>query len=203
MMASTHALYGMAAGAVLASVTPGPASQAMLAGFVGGIVPDFDAYAAHRRTLHAPILGSGAAVLAVAVAVIAPGPLTLLAASALAGAALHAVMDIGGGGLSLEPWAEQPERAVYSHAHGRWLGPRRYIAYDGSVGDLALGVVAGIPLLVTTTGPLRVLVGGALVLSVAYVLVRRRLVAILRALLRRTPDRLQVLIPRRADEARE
>lgn len=203
MMASTHALYGMAAATAVAVVLPEVAPQALLAGFVGGFLPDLDAYAAHRRTLHAPVYGSILAGLAVGLALLAPGPFTVVLASAVTGAALHAVMDVGGGGLSLEPWANRPERAVYSHFHGRWLRPRRWIAYDGSPGDLVLAFAAGLPLLATTTGTLRLLVVGALALSVAYVLIRKRLVAILLVVLERIPDRLQRFVPRRVKDARK
>ena len=203
MMASTHGLYGMATATAVAMVLPEAAPQALLAGFVGGFVPDLDAYAAHRRTLHLPVYGSVVAVLALGFAVLAPGLLTVVLASAVVGAALHAVMDVGGGGLSLEPWADAPERAVYSHFHGRWLRPRRWVAYDGSPGDLVLAFGAGLPLLATTTGSLRLLVAGSLALSVAYALVRRRLVAILLVILERTPDRLQRFVPRRVEDARK
>ncbi len=202
MMASTHALYGMAAAMAIATVLPEAAPQALFAGFVGGFVPDLDVYASHRRTLHAPVYGSAVAGLAVGVAFLTPGPLTVVVASAAVGAALHAVMDVGGGGLSLEPWADQPERAVYSHFHGWWLRPRRWVAYDGSPGDLVLAFAAGLPLLVTATGSLRLLVAGALALSVAYALLRKRLVGILLAVLERTPDRLQRFVPRRVEDAR-
>lgn len=203
MMASTHALYGMAAATAVAVVLPEAAPHALVAGFVGGFLPDLDAYAAHRRTLHSPVYGSVLAGLALGLAVLAPGPLTVVLASAVTGAALHAIMDVGGGGLSLEPWTDRPERAVYSHFHQRWLRPRRWVAYDGSPGDLVLALAAGLPLLTTTTGTLRLLVAGALTLSVAYALVRKRLVAILLVVLEQIPDRLQRFVPQRIEDARK
>jgi hypothetical protein len=203
MMATTHALFGMAAGAVLAAVAPEHAPTAMLAGFAGGVVPDLDAYASHRRTLHAPVYGSVLAAGAVLAGVFVPGVLTVVIASALIGAALHAVMDIGGGGLSLEPWAEKPDRAVYSHFHQQWLAPRRYVAYDGSPGDLVLALAAGLPLLWLTAGNLRFLVAMTILLSVGYVAVRKRLLDILGAAIAHVPDRLQVVVPRRFEEARK
>jgi hypothetical protein len=199
MMATTHALYGMAVGASLLWVAPEFAPAAMLVGFAAGFLPDIDAYADHRRTLHFPVYFSLAAVPAVAAAALVPSLPTVLLATALVALGLHAVMDAGGGGLSLRPWDEQPDRAVYSHFHGRWIAPKRLVEYDGAPSDLLLALGAGLPLLLVTTGPTRALVAGTLVFSAGYVLVRKRLVAIVTVAIRYTPRRLHVLVPRRFD----
>ena len=199
MMATTHALYGMALGASLLALAPEFAPAAMLVGFVAGFLPDLDAYADHRRTLHFPVYFTLAAVPAVAVAAAVPSLLTVSVAAALAAMALHAVMDAGGGGLSLRPWDEQPERAVYSHFHGRWVAPKRFVEYDGAPSDLLLALGAGLPLLAVTSGSTRTLVAGTLVFSAGYVLVRKRLVEIVTVAIRYTPRRLQILVPRRFD----
>jgi hypothetical protein len=199
MMATTHALYGMAAGAATLAVAPEYAPVAMLVGFVAGFLPDFDAYAEHRRTLHFPVYFSALAVPATLVAAVAPSLLTVSLATALVALAAHAVMDAGGGGLSLRPWEEQPDRAVYSHYHGRWVAPRRFVAYDGAPADFLLALVAGVPLLAVTTGPLRALVVGTLVFSAGYVLVRKRLVELVTVAVRYTPRSLHFLVPRRFD----
>ena len=203
MMATTHALYGMAVGASLLAISPEYAPVAMAVGFLAGFLPDLDAYAAHRRTLHFPVYFSLAAVPAVAVAALAPMRLTIVLATALVAMALHAVMDAGGGGLSLRPWDEQPDRAVYSHFHGRWVAPKRLVEYDGAPSDFVLALGAGLPLLVVTTGPLRLLVAGTLVFSAGYVLVRKRLVEIVTVAIRYTPARLHVLVPRRFEHLAE
>ena len=199
MMATTHALYGMAVGASLLAIAPEYAPAAMLVGFAAGFLPDLDAYADHRRTLHFPVYSSVAAVPAVAVAALAPSLLTVALATALVAVALHAVMDAGGGGLSLRPWDEQPDRAVYSHFHGRWVAPKRLVEYDGAPSDFLLALGAGIPLLAVTTGRFRSLVVGTLVFSAGYVLVRKRLVELVTVAIRYTPQRLHVLVPRRFD----
>lgn len=199
MMATTHALYGMAAGAATLAVAPEHAPVAMLVGYVAGFLPDLDAYAAHRRTLHFPVYFSVLAVPAVGLAVTWPSLLTVSLGTAIAALALHAVMDAGGGGLSLRPWDEQPDRAVYSHFHGDWVAPRRYVPYDGAPSDLLLALGAGLPLLAVTTGSYRLLVVGTLVLSAGYVVVRKRLVEIVSVAIRLTPRRLHVLVPRRFD----
>jgi hypothetical protein len=199
MMATTHALYGMAAGASLLAVAPEYAPTAMVVGYVAGAVPDFDAYAEHRRTLHFPVYAPLCAVPALALAVVSPSVPTVSLAAALVALAAHAVMDAGGGGLSLRPWADEPDRAVYSHYHGRWISPRRLVAYDGAPGDFALALGAGLPLLLVTAGPYRLLVATTLVCSAVYVLLRKRLVEIVTVAVRLTPRRLHVLVPRRFD----
>jgi hypothetical protein len=199
MMATTHALYGMAAGAATIAVAPEYAPVAMVVGYVAGFLPDLDAYADHRRTLHFPVYFTALAVPAVGVAALAPSPLTVSLATALVALAAHAVMDAGGGGLSLRPWVEQPDRAVYSHYHGRWVAPRRIVAYDGAPSDFLLALGAGLPLLAVTDGPHRLLVAGTLGFSLGYVLVRKRLVEIVTVAVRLTPRPLHVLVPRRFD----
>lgn len=199
MMATTHALYGMAVGASLLLVAPEYATAAMLVGFVAGFLPDLDVYAGHRRTLHFPVYASLVAIPAVAIAVLVPSLPSVLLATALVAVALHPVMDVVGGGLSLRPWEDHPDRAVYSHFHGRWIAPRRFVAYDGAPADLLLAFGAGLPLLAVTTGPTRLLVAGTLFFSTGYVLVRKHLVEIVSAAIRHTPSSLHVLVPRRFD----
>ncbi|WP_340101624.1 metal-dependent hydrolase [Salinibaculum salinum] len=199
MMATTHALYGMAVGALLVPIAPEYAPAAMVVGFVAGFLPDLDVYADHRRTLHFPVYASFAAIPAVAFAVLVPSLPTVLLATAVVAVALHTVMDAAGGGLSLRPWEDQPDRAVYSHFHGRWVAPRRLVAYDGAPSDLVLALGAGIPLLAVATDPIRTLVAGTLLVSTGYVLVRKHLVEIISVAVRYTPQSLHVFVPRRFD----
>ncbi len=203
MMATTHGLWGVALGATLAMRAPEYAPVALVAGFVGGVVPDLDIYANHRRTLHAPVYGSCLAALTVGLALAVPSAATLALAAALSAAAVHVLMDVAGGGLSLQPWADQPDRAVYSHFHGRWVPPRGWVRYDGAPEDLALACLAGVGLLAVVSDPFRWGIVALLVASVAYTLVRKRLVAIVTTLLAYTPARLSTLVPRRFDHLRE
>ncbi len=81
-----------------------------------------------------------------------------------------------GGGLELRPWEGTSEQAVYSHYHGRWLRPRRWVGYDGSPADLALASALAAPMLLfvewRVVGPLVVITVG---ISAIYMLVRKRL----------------------------
>jgi hypothetical protein len=176
MMATTHALAGLLLGALSLFVAPEFAPAAMLAGFAGGVFPDLDLPGKHRKTLHFPVYYSVAAVPVLVLVIFVPTATSVALAIFLLAAALHSLTDMLGGGLELRPWEGTSERAVYSHYHGRWLRPRRWVGYDGSPADLALASVLAIPLFLfvewSVIGPL---VAGTLGISAVYTLVRKRL----------------------------
>ena len=182
MMLPTHALAGMALALPVALLLPGFAESALLAGFLGGVLPDLDLYVGHRKSLHFPVYYAALAVPALALAALSPGVWTLGLALGLAAAALHSAGDVLGGGLELRPWEGTSERAVYDHHREQWLAPRRLVSYDGSPGDLLLSLALGAPLLATLGGPLRWLVAGTLAVAVVYTTVRRLLPAMATAL---------------------
>lgn len=193
-MATTHALAGVALAALVA---PEQASVALPAGFVGGLFPDLDLYAGHRKTLHFPVyywpLALGGGVLAAT----ATGPATVALACFLLAAALHSTMDALGGGLELRPWEGTSERAVYNHFAGRWHRPRRWVRYDGAPEDALLGALLAVPALLVAGTAMRWLVGGALCLSVAYVLVRRHVPVLTERLVGFVPAGLVEHVPER------
>lgn len=201
-MLPTHGLVGMAAALPFALAVPELAGVALTAGFVGGLLPDLDLYAGHRRTLHFPVYLPAAATPALGAAVLAPSVATVSAAFLLLGAALHSAMDVLGGGLELYPWAATSDRAVYDHFRGRWLAPRRVVPYDGSVEDLLLAGALAVPLFVLAGPALRPLVIGAAGIAAAYAVVRRRLPAIAEwlvdaVLTDRLPERAVEYVPAR------
>ena len=197
MMLPTHAVVGLAIAAPLVSLAPELAPAALTGGLVGGIFPDLDMYAGHRKTLHYPtvfpILTAPAAVLAV----VYPQPLVVAGAFFLIGAAVHCQMDRFGGGLELEPWKATSEKAVYDHVRRRWLRPKRWIPYDGSPHDLALLTAVSLPLLVVLNGPFRTVVGLALVIGGLYVGLRRRLATIAPLVFGYAPAWLARYVPER------
>jgi hypothetical protein len=202
MMATTHAMAGLAVAALAALAAPDHAPALAAAGLAGGLFPDLDLYAGHRRTLHFPVYYAAAAAAAVPVAVLAPGAWTLGAAVFLLAAALHAASDVLGGGLELEPWRETSERAVYSHFHGRWLPPRRLVRYDGSPEDVALAAGLGVPAALAFDPTVQRVVAAALLVSVGYALVRRRLPRLVTRLVALAPAPVRRRLPERFRDRR-
>ncbi len=191
-MATTHALFGMALGAVALVVAPEYAAVAIAAGGVGGLFPDLDLAGDHRRDLHFPVYYSLLAVGALALAVLAPTAATVAAAAFLASAALHSAGDALGGGLELRPWEATSEEAVYDHFNGRWLRPRRLIRYDGAPEDLLAAAAFAVPGALYPD-PLQQAVLALLGTSVVYALLRKRLVDVGERLADRLPAGLAAL----------
>jgi hypothetical protein len=197
MMATTHALAGVVLGTLVFLVAPDVGSVPVLAAALGGLFPDFDLYAGHRKTLHFPVYFSLAAIPASVFAFAVPSVASFSVALFLLAAATHSVMDAFGGGLELKPWEATSDRAVYDHFRGRWLTPRRWIRYDGAPEDLLLAVALAVPPLFVFDGAVEVGVGVALAVSATYALLRKpmvvaaeRLVAVLpTAILDHVPDR--------------
>ncbi|MEZ3116279.1 metal-dependent hydrolase [Halobaculum sp. MBLA0147] len=194
-MATTHTLAGVLLGLAALAVAPVESGLVVLAGAVGGLVPDLDLLGAHRRTLHFPGWGTLAAVGATGVAVVAPTLETVAAATFLWAFALHAVADVVGGGLSLRPWNPSSDRGVYEHVRGRWHPPRRWIRYDGAPEDAFLAVSMGLVAYASLDGTGRTAVVGLLVVSVVYAGTRRALVDGGQALVDRLPPWLVRVLP--------
>ncbi|ADB63159.1 hypothetical protein Htur_4345 (plasmid) [Haloterrigena turkmenica DSM 5511] len=201
MMATTHVLWGMALALPVLATAPEFAPAAFAAGLVGGLVPDLDLYAGHRKTLHYPIYASLATAPALALALAAPSTLTAGLAVALAASALHAAADVLGGGLELRPWQEGSERAVYSHYHGRWIRPRRLVRYDGAPEDLALAAVVAAPLVGTGDGTVTAVTVAFLSVSAVYVLLRKPLATLAERLAGLVPQPLAPYLPERYRES--
>jgi hypothetical protein len=201
MMATTHVLWGMVLALPVLGFAPEFAPVAFVAGLVGGLLPDLDLYAGHRKTLHYPVYAPLTAVPAVALAVAAPSTTTVALAVGLAAAAVHAVTDVLGGGLELRPWQKGSERAVYSHYHGRWIRPRRVVRYDGAPEDLALAGLVAVPLLVTSNGLVTAVTVALLSVSVVYVALRKPLATVAERLAGLAPDPLLPYLPERYRQA--
>lgn len=173
MMLPTHILAGMAFALPVALIAPEFAGIVLLAGVLGGILPDLDMYIGHRKTLHYPVYYSVLAIPAIAVAILYPTPATVGITFFILGAAIHSISDVFGGGLELRPWEATSDRAVYDHYRGQWIAPRRWIPYDGSLADLLLAVALALPLLVALEGVYWQLVVVTLAIATVYTAVRR------------------------------
>lgn len=197
MMATTHALVGVAIAAAASFVAPDLSVVAVGAAAAGGIFPDLDLYAGHRKTLHFPVYYSVMAATAIAMLVLSPAPYLWALALFLVAAAVHSLMDAFGGGLELRPWRGTSERAVYSHYHERWVRPRRWIRYDGAPEDLGLAMFASLPGLLVFDGTVAVGITALLAVSAVYALLRKPMVWFAEQLFARIPGSVRSRIPRR------
>lgn len=186
MMTVTHAFVGALLGLGAAALAPEIATPAILAGFVGGALPDADLVATHRRTTHFPVYAPFVAVPVVGAAVVTGSPPLVLAAVFALAAAVHCVTDVVGGGVEARPWEATSDQGVYDHYRGRWIRPRRWVRYSGAPEDFALALVAAVPTLAVTSGRLRDALVIVLAVSAVFTLFRRRLGAITERLLAHT-----------------
>ena len=190
-MATTHVFAALLPAAAVAVVAPQFAGVAAAAAIVGGLFPDLDVLATHRKTLHFPVYYWVPAGLSALLAVAVPTAATVGLAVFLLAAAIHSLSDVLGGSHELKPWDGTVDRAVYSHYHGRWLEARRWVGYDGSPGDLALAAVLALPILFVFAGAVRAVVVGMLAVSIGYALLRRPIAAAVERLLERGPTALR------------
>lgn len=197
MMLPTHAVVGLAVAAPLAVSMPEFGPAALAGALVGSLLPDFDMYAGHRRTLHYPTGYALTAVFAVVTAITLSTPAAVAIAFLLGGAAVHCQMDRYGGGLELRPWEGTSERAVYDHARGCWRAPKRWVRYDGAPEDFLLLTLLSVPLLVVLIDPFRWVVAGAVLIGGTYALLRRRLANLAPTVFGAVPNGIQSYVPER------
>jgi hypothetical protein len=144
---------------------------------IGGAVPDIDLFVGtHRQSLHFPVYYWVPAVaLGVVALLVTPHPLVVAVAFGFAAAGLHSLSDWIGAGDEPRPWERTSDRAVFVHPLKRWLRPRYWVRYDGSVEDLGLTVALSIPGLVVFDGSVRTLLFGGVVVAVVYAAVRKQI----------------------------
>ncbi len=199
MMALTHGFAALAAAVVVLPVLGDYVGAPLLlaAAFVGGLAPDADLLASHRKTLHYPVGFSVLfLVLLGAVHLTASAPLVVLTVG-VGAAALHAVSDVFGGSAEREPWNPVTENGVYNHVLGRWHRPRRYVRYSGAPEDFL--VCLGFAAVTISSGSTPAAADIALFSLVAvaglYSLCRKRLAAIGAGIGGLVPTRLRAILP--------
>jgi len=197
MMATTHAFIGAALASATVVFAPEAAPVAIAAAFVGGIVPDFDLAVVHRKDLHFPVLAWLPAGAAFALAAVLPTTGTVALAAFFGSVAVHGVTDIVGGSVEPEPWKMTNDRAVYNHVRGEWHSARRWVRYDGAPEDLGVAAFAAAIPLTVTSGLLHDLLLVALIASIAYTLVRKRLLDGLDLLRETLPPAVVTWLPER------
>jgi hypothetical protein len=140
-MSPTH----VAVGGILGLLAPG--LDAVLAGALGGLLPDLDLlFGKHRKTLHFPWLYGVAASGFYAVSTVLDG--FGFVAVFFAAAGVHSFMDRFAG-AELRSWDSDRWRneAVYDHLRDEWSPPSR-VVHGGSVRDLVLCLSCGVSLAV-------------------------------------------------------
>jgi len=198
-MATTHGLVG--AGLVVLALPGLPdevAAPLVVAAFAGGLLPDLDVVATHRRTLHYPVGFSLLAVLAGVVAATTGSTAALVLTAAVGSAAVHALSDVFGGSPEDEPWNPSREIAVYDHVNRRWYRARRWVRYSGAPEDFLLAAIAGsVAVLSPATGPvLDAALCGVIAVTGLFALARKHLDVLAGVALALVPPRLRRLLPR-------
>lgn len=164
---------------------------------VGGLSPDLDLVARHRRTLHYPVIFPLLTFVSLALFLTTGTAIALLCALLFGTAALHVLSDILGGSAERAPWDPVTEFGVYNHVLGRWHRPKRVVQYSGSPGDFLLG--AGFATVAYLSPATTVAMDGAIVSLVVvaggYSLGRKRLSSLASSLEGRLPPSTRRLIP--------
>lgn len=173
-MATTHGFLGGLLALPMFILAPELSIFAFVAAFIGGVFPDLDLYYGHRRLLHYPIYYSIASLGVFPLLFLALNMFTATVWFFLAGAALHCLSDRFGGSKDSRPWENDSGKAVYSHYHGEWWAPKKWIRYDGSPEDFLIMFVASLPALYVIEGELRLLAGVLVVVSFFYTLLRKK-----------------------------
>ena len=199
MMALTHGFMALAAAVLLLPAVGDPVGTPVLlaAAFLGGLAPDADLVASHRKTLHFPVWFSVATAALSGLYLLTGASPALVAAVAVGAAALHSVSDVLGGSAEREPWNPVTENGVYNHALGRWHRPRRYVRYSGAPEDFLVCLVfAAVAIDAELTAPAadRALLG-LVAFAGVYALCRKRLAAIGSAAGLLVPRRLRAVLP--------
>lgn len=145
MMALTHLLMSLAIATfvipvVSEYVTP---TVVLATAIVGGLSPDLDLIARHRRTLHYPVVFPFLTLAFLTLFLISGLVAGLLGGLLFGVATLHVLTDILGGSAEQAPWNPDTEFGVYNHVLGCWHRPKRVVQYSGSPGDFLLGVGFG------------------------------------------------------------
>ncbi len=199
MMALTHGFMSLAlAVLVLPFVSDHVTAPLLLAvTFIGGVVPDTDLLANHRKTLHYPTIYPALALLLLGGFLLTSSALFLLLMFAIGAAALHCLSDILAGSAEREPWNPATDHGVYNHVLKRWHRPRRYVRYSGAPEDFLVGLVFATIAVWSTTTSATVDIGLLSLLAVAgmYSLLRKRLRRVAAFGVALVPLRLHFLVP--------
>jgi len=199
MMAFTHLLMSLALAALVSPLVSDTVAPPVVLAIVvvGGLAPDLDFLARHRRTLHHPVGFPVLALVSLGVFAATGVSAALLLGLWFVANALHVLADLLAGSAERAPWDPVTEFGVYNHILGRWHRPRRIVQYSGSRGDLLLGVGCGLVALSSpVTTPAVDAATVALVFAAGgYALARKRLSSVVSVGARMLPPCVRRLVP--------
>lgn len=172
MMIVSHALLGGVIGILSMFIAPSELTVAIIAGGIGGLIPDLDMLLDHRRTLHFPFTSTVLLLPAFIAFVLVPMSITTVLFFGLAGMAFHAYTDILGEGRVMRHWVHIDHRAVYDHVTDRWVYPRRVIK-TGQGTDLFVTAFSGSLLVRVVDSPLSYVVVVLVVVAFVFTITLR------------------------------
>lgn len=175
-MGTTHALMGLLLGSTAYFIDPNLMVLAGVAGFIGGLLPDFDMPFDHRKTFHYPFYFTVLATALLPMAVLFPSLVTVFIFYLVASAAVHCFSDVFGGALEERPWEQTSRQAVYNHRREEWLQTHGGIRYDGAPEDFLLGLIIGATCFLIYSEPVKSLVVVTLAISLIYSVFRKKIV---------------------------
>ncbi len=173
-MPTTHALAGGFLGVTASFLVPGDLGSLVIAGMIGGVLPDLDILVEHRKTLHRPLEFNLVLALLLLGYVVFQQHFLTLSILLASGLVLHVVLDVMSQGKTMNPSLRKDDRCVYNHLQEEWVAPKRWVPV-GSWKDLMLSAVFATPL-IYLTGPYVSLVSFFMLsVSLGYFLVSDRL----------------------------
>lgn len=154
---------------------------------VGSVSPDVDMLVGqHRKTTHYPEIST---IVALGCTVLIPADILFyIPATFTTAFALHAWIDIFGGGLEDKPWEKTSTQAVYRHLSNKWEAPRHYTGHDGSYRDLIATLLATVAIYtIITENWFTAILLINLTIAILYTIVRKRLPALRDKILSKYP----------------
>lgn len=145
MFFTTHLLAGLTLGLTITLIDPGLLVPAVIGAVLGSVFPDADYPFRHRRTFHLPVVSVVLAIPTIIIAITFTNSYTVGAAYAMIGMGLHCLLDIMGNGHGPLNFKYEYDEAVYSHVHGRWIAPTRWLDHAGSRKDILLAGLLTVP----------------------------------------------------------
>lgn len=173
MMTTTHALVGMLIGTTSLTWNPSLLTHTVVAGLIGGIIPDLDLIFEHRKTLHMPIYYTLGAVISIPVLLHSPSIISAFTAYLFFSLSIHTTLDIISGGLAPKRHKHPQPYPIYDHFRGKWIS-KKVIRYDGSPEDITVNITVGALVIFLLNGYFQFIAVLLILISLSYFFFRMR-----------------------------